>query len=94
MSDGYDSFDLIWCERTIAARYQVNWLRSDHCHIELRCAERLPVTETGYRSLFVIDGAISDRDSVRAYVLAWLDDAARDPNWQRYLQDSKQLRLF
>ena len=39
MGDGYDSFDLVWCERTIVVRYQVNWLNSDHCHIELRCAE-------------------------------------------------------
>ena len=54
----------------------------------------MPVTETGYRSHFVIDDAVSDRDEVRTYVLAWLDEAAHNPDWQRYLEDSKQLKLF
>lgn len=92
--EGYNTFDLIWCERDIAVSYQANWLNSDHCHIELRCAERLPVTETGYRSHFVIDDAFTDEDDVRGYILAWLDEAARDRNWARHLEDSKQLNLF
>jgi hypothetical protein len=92
--NGYDTFDLFWCERDIEVRYQANWLNSDHCHIELRCAERLPVTETGYRSHFVPEGVFSGEDEIRTYVLTWLDEAARDPNWARYLEDSKQLKLF
>ncbi len=94
MNEAYDTFALVWCERDIEVSYQANWLNSDHCHIELRCAERLPVTETGYRSHFVIDDVVPDEDDVRTYVLAWLDDAARNPNWARYLEDSKQLNLF
>ncbi|SLN12583.1 hypothetical protein ROG8370_00257 [Roseovarius gaetbuli] len=94
MGDGYDSFDLVWCERDIEVRYQANWLNTDHCHIELHCAERLPVTETGYRSHFVPGDAVTDEDDVRRYILAWLDEVARDPSWARHLEDSKQLNLF
>jgi len=92
--DGYEILQLVWCARNIEVSYQANWLNSEHCHIELRCPERLPVTETGYRSHFVPGDAVPDREVVRAYILAWLDEAARDPNWQRHLEDSRQLKLF
>ena len=85
---------MLWCDRDIEVSYRANWLNSDHCHIELRCTERLPVTETGYRSHFVPEGTVSDREDVHAYVLTWLDEAARDPSWPRHLEDSKQLKLF
>ena len=94
MRDGYDTFDLVWCARNIEVRCQANWLNSSYWHIELRCEERLPVTETGYRSHFVIDDAISDQEDVHAYVLAWLDETAREPSWQRQIEDNKQLKLF
>lgn len=94
MREGYDTFSLTWCERDIEVSYQANWLSSGNWHIELRCSERLPVTETGYRSHFMPTDAFSNEDDLRTCVLAWLDTAAHDPNWQRYLEDSKQLKLF
>ena len=94
MREDYETFTLVWSEREIEVSVRADWLNTGHWHIELRCAERLPVTETGYRSHFVQDGAFSDHDDVRTYVLDWLETAARDPNWTRYVEDRKQLKLF
>ncbi len=94
MSDGYETFELVWQERTVAVSYQPNWLNTGQWHIELRCAERLPVTETGYRSYFVPTDGFADRDEIAACITAWLETAADTPTWQKHLEDSRQLKLF
>ncbi len=94
MADGYERFTLIWGGRSIEVSYQNNWLNSGHWHIQLRCAERLPVTDTGYRSHFLATTTVADEPAVREFVTAWLDTAAERPAWRRYLEDSKQLKLF
>ena len=94
VKEGYETFTLVWCEREVEVSVQANWLNTGHWHIELRCVERLPVTETGYRSHFAPEGVPSAQDDVRMYVLEWLDTSAQDPSWQRYVEDSKQLKLF
>ena len=52
------------------------------------------MTQTGYRSQFVVADVIEGSDAVEAYVLAWLDHAAEDPAWRKYVEDSRQLSLF
>lgn len=63
-------------------------------HLELYAQERLPVTETGYRSLFIHPDEMALWDSPEAFVLEWLNDAARHKSWQDYRQQSRQLSLF
>lgn len=94
MDDAYKSFTLAWSERDIEVRYQANWLNSGQWHIELWCEERLPVTETGYRSHFVPMAELADEAAIRAFVLAWLDEAAKSLKWRRYVEESRQLKLF
>ncbi|WP_298921479.1 hypothetical protein [uncultured Roseobacter sp.] len=94
MREGYKTFAMVWAEREITVSWQANWLNSGHCHIELRCDERLPVTQTGYRSHFVPQGSFADEAAVAAFVTKWLDEAADDKVWQAYLIDSRQLKLF
>ncbi len=94
VKDGYTVVPLVWQDRSIEVSYQANWLNSGHWHIELRCADPLPVTTTGYRSQFVAADVIKRPDDVEAYVRGWLDQAAEDPSWQRLLDDSRQLKLF
>lgn len=94
MADGYQTFELTWQERTITASYQPNWLNGHYCHIELRCTERLPVTETGYRSHFIHLADEVDAETIKAYITAWLDSAADTKAWRQYLENSRQLTLF
>jgi hypothetical protein len=52
------------------------------------------VTETGYRSHFVNRAVIEDAGGPVAYATAWLDDAARSPDWKEREQASRQMALF
>ncbi|EBA12658.1 hypothetical protein [Roseobacter sp. CCS2] len=94
MAEEYETFTLVWADRTIAVSHQTNWLGSGHWHIELRCDQRLPITTTGYRSIFVPQAAFADDAEIEAFVVALLDEAAQSKNWLAYLEDSKQLKFF
>ena len=91
---GYQTFTLVWAERSIAVSHQSNWLRSLYWHIELRCADRLPVTETGYRSIFMPQADFADETAIKDFVTRLLDEAADGKAWQAYLAASRQLKLF
>ena len=67
-------------------------------HIEIRSQDKrlLPITDTGYRSHFMngLEALIEfDNDPV-AFVLWWLDEAAKDPSWQRKAEEDRQGSLF
>lgn len=65
-------------------------------HLELRSKnkERIPVTETGYRSEFLHQGEVEDGGGPEAYTLAWLNHMAKSAEWKAYRQSSQQLSLF
>lgn len=63
-------------------------------HIEVKADERLPFTETGYRSMFLPLPEVESYGGVTAFVEAWLEDAAQSKAWKKYDQDRQQLRLF
>lgn len=63
-------------------------------HIELKAEQPLPVTETGYRSLFIPAPNLSDFKTPEAFITDWLDVEADCPAWQQYEEQSKQYALF
>ena len=68
-------------------------------HLEVRSIRperaRLPITDTGYRSHFHTPGTIDALGGdVVAQVIAWLDEEAASPDWQRYIEASRQGELF
>lgn len=55
----------------------------------------LPITETGYRSHFHAPGTIAALGGdVVVQVIAWLDEEAARPDWQIYVDASRQGDLF
>ena len=64
------------------------------CHIEVRCAERLPITETGYKSHFMPMVELEGVESHTTYIAAWLEHAAQSKDWQRYVESRRQGDLF
>ncbi len=67
-------------------------------HIEIRSQDKriLPITETGYRSHFMNGSealAEFNHDPVE-FVLWWLEEAAKDPNWKRREEADRQGSLF
>jgi hypothetical protein len=54
----------------------------------------LPITETGYRSHFLPRGTAENAGGPVAYVKAWLEEAAKAPDWKRREAASRQPSLF
>lgn len=65
-------------------------------HIEIMSARRvpLPITETGYKSLFVDPEPVTHAGGAEEFVLAWLDHEATSAAWKRYEAQDRQLSLF
>ncbi len=85
---------LVWEGITIALSHHPQRFGGPFDHLELRAHERLPVTTTGYRSLFILPKELELWASPEAFVLEWLNDAALDPDWLAYRQQARQLSLF
>lgn len=99
----YEEHFASWRNIELEIRHCRNWLPTAEApfvtqHIEIRSAEKrlLPITETGYRSHF-LNGADAlaefEHDPV-AFVLWWLDEAAKDPSWQQREFEDRQGSLF
>ncbi len=87
---------LIWRGITIHIREEAPYCGMqglNHLDIEAVAPERtpLPFTETGYRSHFYYGEPVAD--AVEA-VLAWLEEAAEEPEWKAREAASRQLTLF
>ncbi|WP_417261450.1 hypothetical protein [Celeribacter sp.] len=65
----------------------------DHIEIESDGREPLPITETGYRSNFILAGTIPS-DELERHVLAWLEEQAQTDGWKQYEAERRQLSLF
>lgn len=65
-------------------------------HIEVRSAnqQKLPITETGYRSHFTSKKEIEMYGDAESYVLKWLNQESQSKEWQDYFLSSQQLTLF
>ena len=60
-------------------------------HIEIRCKEPLPMTNTGYRSHFMQAEAFAEYDSLEVFIAAWLEEAAQSKDWKQIWEARQQL---
>ena len=63
----------------------------DFVHIEIRCKEPLPMTNTGYRSHFMQAEAFAQYESLGAFVFAWLEEASQSKDWKQIWETRQQL---
>lgn len=63
-------------------------------HIAIRADERLPLTETGYRSMFFYQKKSKIWGRVEPVVEELLNEAAQKKAWKEYAKDRQQLKLF
>ncbi len=94
MGEKTQTYTLTWQDITVEITHVSNWLNGSHDHIALRAACPLPVTNTGYRSLFVPHDSMADVSDIPAFVQDWLDEAAQSKAWQQQVEASRQLSLF
>jgi hypothetical protein len=63
-------------------------------HLELKSDKPNPITETGYRSHFQPKEHFDLYDSIKTYVLEWLEKEAQHSKWQSYVLEKQQPTLF
>jgi hypothetical protein len=91
---------LTWRGIALTVVFTPDWVALDDCrydHLEVMSeAPRrpLPMTETGYQSLFLPAGEIEGLGGPVAYVTRWLDHAAHSSRWQQVERDARQGCLF
>lgn len=92
-----------WNGISLEVSWEPSWLflpesRYAVGHLQVRsiAPERapLPVTETGYRSLFINPQDVMNDGGPLTLVGAWLDCEARNPAWRAQQEAARQLALF
>jgi len=67
-------------------------------HIEVKSIspERapLPITETGYKSIFVSEPELAGKGGSLKYVTSYLDEKAKGKKWKNCQINSRQFNLF
>ncbi|MDC6367228.1 MULTISPECIES: hypothetical protein [Flavobacteriaceae] len=82
-----------WNGIAITVVYQPNYFESANVsHLEVRADEPLPITETGYRSHWVLDGELEGTDPFE-YTLKGLDVQSKSKQWKCYLEHEKTMEI-
>ena len=86
-----------WCSIRISLKHERKYGGLIE-HLEIRTIDPekapLPITDTGYKSHFVDEKHIDHYGGSQAYVVAWLDEEASKPKWQRQKDVANQYSLF
>lgn len=86
---------LIWNGIKIMVTHTPNYFTDiDHVELHAEDRQRLPITETGYKSHFCHESQIEPYGSALAFVQAWLDHASQSREWRAHVEASQQLSLF
>ena len=90
---------LTWCRVRLAFRYQPNTVGGYYAHLEVRVmaspeGRPIPVTDTGYRSHFMLAEEVEEAGGATAYLRHWLDREAQSAAYQRELARWRQPDLF
>jgi hypothetical protein len=87
------TYEVEWEGIAFTIRYTPQWL-SFMAHIEVFAEEPLPITETGYRSIFLHQEEAEQGQGAIAIVEALLTRQSASLKWKQYQQNRKQLSLF
>ena len=82
---------LYWHGLEITVEVSRNWLNTDHHHIEIHCREPLPITNTGYRSHFMLADEFEALPSLEEFVRSWLESESHSKNWKQIWTHRQQL---
>lgn len=82
-----------WEQIPFTIYYYPQWL-SFISYVEIIAEEALPISETGYRSLYRSQEAIEASGGIRVMVQSFMESAARCSHWQRHQQARRQLSFF
>ncbi|MEL7119661.1 MAG: hypothetical protein AAFO07_09475 [Bacteroidota bacterium] len=92
-----------WNNIVINITYNNNWSKAyqniygygmGFIEIQSLNREPLPITNTGYRSIFCPTPEIESWGDLKEYFTAQLNEAAKSRAWKAYERSSRQLTLF
>ena len=100
-----DVFILNWKDYKIEVTYVKSKYRSFEksygygmSHIEIYCVKPdrapLPITNTGYRSIFIAQPQLEELGGVETMLINALDDAAKKKSWKEIEANARQYCLF
>lgn len=85
-----EKHNITWCGVDIEITFTPDKFDiSEHVELRTQKGAPLPVTETGYRSCFLVPGSVAGHGGAVAFVTAWLDHEAAQTGW-----NGAQLSLF
>lgn len=89
----YETYNTTWSNIPIVIRYCKDyWASVGVSHLEVRSEEPNPITETGYRSAWIMPGELEGTNPLE-YVLSALDECSKTKKWREYLQSKKKQDL-
>lgn len=87
----YQTVSLIWRDIPFTLNFDPLYFEAaEMAHIEIRCDRDLPITSTGYKSIFTPYDSAADIHSVSADMMDYLTETAASENWR----PETQLSLF
>lgn len=93
-----ERYQIDWSGIKITIKYEpILWDVTSHLEVQSLTPERaqLPITETGYKSLFLPIGTVeAEYASPVDFVRAWLDHEAQSKDWRDHVAASAQGELF
>ena len=106
MTKEIQNLKMIWEDISIEITYTPEYFKSHKkifgfqlAHLDIRSEnkKRIPITKTGYRSLFTDVANIETYNSPIDFVKAWLKEKAKTKEWKTYKAEqgrANQLSLF
>ena len=83
----YETMNMTWRGIEFTLAYDAEHFPSANiAHIEIRCNRPLPITETGYKSIFISNADIANIEVAAALIRQELDMMAKRMNWQPEIQ--------
>jgi len=83
-----------WQGIAITITHRKAWPINSFGHIEIKAEQRLPMTETGYKSHFMPNEALAEYDGVIDFVTQWLEVTCRSKGWRAHVESLRQPSLF
>lgn len=83
----YETMNMKWRDIDFTLAYNAYHFPSANiAHAEVHCDKPLPITETGYKSMFMANTDIADIKVLAALILQEMDRTATRTNWQQEVQ--------
>ena len=81
--DSRETQEITWREIPIKVIYHADCFQSlNKVHIEIDCNQPLPLTDTGYKSIFVDTVDVPNLNTAVSHVINLLDEKVSEANWQ------------